>query len=216
MSLSQQWYRGGSGASTQTAEVGWQVQPGYWKTNDAVLFIYFTADNYDQAKYPGVKGGGCYNLSCGAFYQVDSEAVLGAPLTSSIPGGAQYEFTAQFYLFEGNWWLAINGTWIGYYPGSLYHGGQMTRNAEWIGFGVETFGTSGVWPVAGSGQWSNQGWTNAAYQANVFYYSTSEEAFWASLTAYQPSPKCYSASGPYSGDDGSVFFYVGGPGGSGC
>ena len=216
MSLSQQWYRGGTGAATQTAEVGWQVQPAYWKTNDAVLFVYWTANGYDAAQYPGIKGAGCYNLSCGAFYQVDNEAVLGAPLTSSIPGGDQYEFIAQFYLYKGDWWLAINGTWIGYYPGSLYHGGQMTRNAEAVEFGTETYATSGVWPVAGSGQWANGGWTNAAYQADVFYFSVGDEPTWAALTPYQPSPKCYSTSGPFTADNGSVFFYAGGPGGPGC
>ena len=92
----------------------------------------------------------------------------------------------------------------------------MTRNAEAIEFGTETYATSGVWPMAGSGQWANGGWTNAAYQSDIFYISVGDEAIWAALTAYQPSPKCYSTAGPFKSDNGSVFFYAGGPGGPGC
>jgi hypothetical protein len=216
MSLSQEWYVGGSGASTQTAEVGWQVQPGTWGTQDAVLFIYWTAKDYDQTNYPGALGGGCYNLTCAGFYQVSNQGFFGASLTSSIAGEAQYEFSAEYYLYNGNWWLAINGTWIGFFPGSIYQGGQMTSNAQLIQFGTETYATSGVWPPAGSGEFSNQGWSYAAYQRDLSYFSTSGEFISDDLTPYQPALACYSTSVPQTDDSGSVFFYVGGPGGAGC
>jgi hypothetical protein len=58
MSLSQQWYAGGS--PTQTAEVGWQAQPSVWGTYNSVLFIYWTADGYDNT--------GCYNLDKRRFH----------------------------------------------------------------------------------------------------------------------------------------------------
>lgn len=187
MSLSQEWYVGGSDASTQTAEVGWQVQPGLWGTQDAVLFIYWTANAYDQTDYPRSQGGGCYNLTCAGFYQLSNQGFLGAPVTSSIAGDAQYEISAAYYLYNGDWWLAINGTWIGFFPGSIYHGGQMTTNAQVIQFGTETYATDGVWPPAGSGEWSNQGWSYAAYQRDLSYFSTSGDSISDDLTPYQPA-----------------------------
>jgi hypothetical protein len=216
MSLSQEWYIGSAGASTQTAEVGWQVMPQLWGTKSPVLFIYWTANDYDQTDYPGIKGGGCYNLSCPGFYQTASDQMLGAPLSASTAGGAQYEFTAEYYLSGGNWWLAINGKWVGYYSGSLYHGGQMSRNSQLIEFGTETYGTASVWPPSGSGNWSSEGANFAAYQRDLFMIGLSGQSFWDSLTSYQPSPGCYTTTGPYSGTSGSVFFYAGGPGGRGC
>ena len=218
MSLSQQWYMGGSGASTQTAEVGWQVMPDYWGTNRAVLFIYWTAADYDQDNYPGIAGGGCYNMTCGAFVQTSSIYTLGGAFTTySTPGGPQYDFSAEFYLYQGNWWLAINGTYIGYFPGSLYRGGQMSRNAELIEFGTESVG-SPIWPAEGSGYWSTSGFGYAAYQRNVFYHNLSEATAPAALKLYQPAPACYSTAGPFvSNSPGwNVYFYEGGPGGSGC
>jgi len=216
MSLSQEWYVGGSDDSTQTAEVGWQVQPSAWGTQDPVLFIYWTANHYDQTDYPGSQGGGCYNLTCAGFYQVSNQGILGAPLTSSIPGDAQYEFSAAYYLYNGDWWLAINGNWIGFIPGSVYHGGQMATNAQVIQFGTETYATGGVWPAAGSGQFPDQGWSYAAYQSNLSYFSTDGQAIPDTLTPYQPAASCYTTSDPMTDDSGAVFFYVGGPGGSGC
>ncbi len=216
MSLAQEWYVGGSGAATQTAEVGWQVQPGFWQTQDSVLFIYWTANHYDQKNYPGSKGGGCYNMKCAAFYQVSSETFLGASVASSVYGDAQYELSAEFYLYKGNWWLAIDGTWVGYYPGSIYHGGQMTKNAQMIQYGTETYATNGYYPGAGSSDWASKEWTYAAYQRDIEYFSTGGQAVAPTLQAQQPSPACYTTDGPYVSDTGSVFFYAGGPGGSGC
>lgn len=56
-SLSQLWVLGGTGASTQTVEAGWNVFPSLYQ-NDARphFFIYYTADNYGNT--------GCYNLTC--------------------------------------------------------------------------------------------------------------------------------------------------------
>jgi hypothetical protein len=210
MSLSQEWYVGGSGASTQTAEVGWQVLPEKYGTSKPVLFIYWTADNYTN---------GCYNMDCIGFVQYNGQgATLGRAFTTiSTLGGPQYDFTAKFYMFQGNWWLAVNGTWIGYFPGTLYHGGQMTKYAQSVQFGSESVGST-VWPGEGSGQWATAGWAKAAYQRNMFYYDQSGNSVITTLTPYTPSPACYNTYGPFknSSADWQVFFYLGGPGGSGC
>jgi Neprosin len=135
----------------------------------------------------------------------------------STQGGTQYEFTAEYYLYEGNWWLALGGTWVGYYPGTIYRGGQMTRNAQVIEYGGETVGTR-IWPPMGSDRWANAGWRYAANQRNVFYIDINSVTWWANLTPMQPSPACYSTAGPFfSTQPGwGIYFFFGGPGGRGC
>jgi len=213
-SLSQEWYVGGSGDSTQTAEVGWQNWPGKWGSQDSRLFIYWTADHYANT--------GCYNLECAGFVQVDGFGLLGGGFANySTVGGDQYEFSAEYYMYQGNWWLAIDGTWIGYYPGSLYGSGQMASNAQIIQFGTESLAANGKWPAEGSGYMSGAGPSYAAYQRNLFYVSTTYDLFWDALTQEQPSPSCYTSSPQYSDNTSSdsgwtAYFYAGGPGGSVC
>jgi hypothetical protein len=209
-SLSQEWYIGGSGASTQTAEVGWQNFPNKYGSQASRLFIYFTADNYMTT--------GCYNLDCPGFVQTSNSVHFGGAFGSySSPGGAQCEVSAEYYFSQGNWWLAINGNWVGYYPGSLYRGGQLSRYATEIEFGTESVGTS-IWPPEGSGYWSTSGFGYAAYQRNLFLFTPSGGTMSDVLTPSIPSPRCYSVSGPYfsSSSGWGAYFYEGGPGGSGC
>jgi hypothetical protein len=209
-SLSQQWYAGGSGSALQTVEGGWQVFPQKYGTTNAVLFIYWTATGY--------QGTGCYNLDCPAFVQTNSNWSLGSRFVYySTLGGAQASIQLQWRLYAGNWWLYLQGQAVGYYPGSIYRGGQLTRNATLIEYGGETVGST-VWPSMGSGHFASAGWQYAAYQRNIFYLNTSSTTQWARLTAAQPSPTCYTVAGPsWSTTSGwGVYFYFGGPGGTSC
>jgi Neprosin len=187
-SLSQHWYSGGSGASLQTAEVGWQVYPGKYGNPNPVLFIYWTADDYNST--------GCYNLDCTAFVQVNSTWMLGGALSSvSVSGGNQAELEVAYYNYQGNWWLYLGGMSrsqaVGYYPASLYGTGQLARNATGIDYGGETVGTAS-WPPMGSGAFASTGYQKAAYQRNIYYFTTSHTAQFANLTAVQNSPSCYT------------------------
>jgi Neprosin len=204
-SLSQQWYVGGN----QTAEGGWQNYPSKYGSENAALFIYWTADGYQNT--------GCYNLDCAAFVQVNHNWYFGSGFANySVYGGAQYSLPMQWYLYAGNWWLQLGGQWVGYYPGSIYGGGQMSRNAQLIEYGGETVG-SWIWPPMGSGQFANTGWTHAAYQRTIWYRDTASSTHWAGLTAAQPSPSCYTDAGPAWGGAGwGIYFFFGGPGGTGC
>jgi len=220
-SLSQEWWVAGtfSGSDGQTAEVGWQNFPTkYGQGENSVLFNYWTADNYNNT--------GCYNLECAAFVQIAAQGTLGAKFSNySTLGGTQYEFSAEYRLYNGNWWLAIQGTWLGYYPGSLYSAkntGELAKNATQIQFGTESTGTT-LWPPEGSGNWPSKGFGQAAYQRNLFYVDTSGNSQWDQLTTSSfTSTKCYNIAGPYSvGPSGAapgwtVNIYDGGPGGSGC
>src|SRR6185369_1026606 len=94
-SISQQWYSGGSGGSTQTLEGGWQVLENKYDTKKAVLFTYWTADNYDKT--------GCYNLDCSGFVQVNNHWYLGGTWSSySTTGGTQWGFEMQWKYYRGN------------------------------------------------------------------------------------------------------------------
>jgi hypothetical protein len=204
-SLSQEWYIAGSGATTQTAEVGWQNYPAKYGSQNSALFIYYTADNYSST--------GCYNTDCGAFVQINSSWHFGSGFVNySVTGGTQYEFSAQYYFYQGNMWLALGGAWVGYYPGSLYQGGQMTQYAQLVEYGGESVGTT-TWPGEGSGAWANAGFGQAAYQSNLFYIDTSGAGIWETLTPDTPSTACYSIAGPYiNTGNWTRYFYMGGPG----
>ena len=68
-SLSQMWVVRGSGSNLETVETGWQKYRDLYGDYRPRLFIYFTPDNYGS--------GGCYNLSCGAFVQVNNSVYIG-------------------------------------------------------------------------------------------------------------------------------------------
>jgi hypothetical protein len=219
--LSQQWIVGGSGTGMQTVEGGW-VHSTKMFGSDAVLFIYFTPDDYST---------GCYNLDCTGFVQVDNTWTLGAGWSHySTLGGTQYIFTMQWQYYQGNWWLLLKGgggwTDVGYYPGSTYGSGPLASgNASRTTFGGEVCnGPSGGkctdpnWPVMGSGNFASAGWQQAAYQHDLFYINSSGTTVWSSLTAVTESSKCYSSSFTPSSSGGSwgSYIYFGGPGGYMC
>jgi hypothetical protein len=207
-SLAQLWTIGLSSGPVQTAEAGWQNYPALYGSENSALFIYWTADGYNQT--------GCYNLTCSAFVQTSSSLHLGAGFTNySIFHGPQYETQLQYYLYNGNWWLRFNGAWVGYYPGSIYRGGQLTRYSNLLEFGSESVGTT-VWPSEGSVLWANNGFTYAAYQRVLYYVNTSDTSIWDSLVADVPSPACYTVTQPSYNSSWGTFFYFGGPGGAGC
>jgi hypothetical protein len=183
-SLSQHWYSGGSGAALQTAEVGWQVYPGKYTNANPVLFIYWTAYDYNTT--------GCYNLDCTAFVQINNSWMLGGALSNvSVSGGTQAELEIAYYYYLGNWWLYIGGAAVGYYPGSIYRSGQLTKNATGVDYGGETVGT-GTWPPMGSGAFASTGYQKAAYQRSIYYFTTAHTSQYAQLTPVQNSPSCYT------------------------
>ncbi|HEY8021824.1 MAG TPA: neprosin family prolyl endopeptidase, partial [Thermoanaerobaculia bacterium] len=212
-SLSQEWYVGGASANLQTVEGGWQVFPRKYRTNNPATFIYWTPDNYTT---------GCYNLDCVAFVQVNRFFALGAGWGNwSVRGGAQVGFRMKWQLINGNWWLSMQGAgaaqWVGYYPGRIFRGGQLTRNATRAEFGGETFGTTS-WPPMGSGAFAAGGWRQAAFQRNIYYLDLTRTPIWTTLAPQQPSPACYTFAffAPAGGGAWGAYSFFGGPGGGGC
>lgn len=216
-SLSQQWYVGGSGNSTQTVEGGWVVYPDKF-SSQAVLFIYWTADKYTNT--------GCYDLECSGFVQINNHWYLGGTWTNySSAGGTQWGFELQWKLFSSNWWLFLKGPGtyeaVGYYPTSIYNGGQLATSASQIKYGGETDIENGSYPQMGSGQFASAGWQQAAYQHTIFYIPRDENdgvGVWASLTKVEASSSCYTIelTPASNGGNWGTYFFFGGPGGTTC
>jgi hypothetical protein len=216
-SLSQQWYAGGDGDGLQTVEGGWQVYNQKYGNNNARLFIFYTADNYQKKK--------CYNLDCAAFVQTNNNWFIGGPWSAySSSGGTQWGFEMQWKYFQGNWWLFLRGPGayeaVGYYPGSLFGNGQLARSASEITFGGEVTGSDNM-PQMGSGAFSDQGWQRAAFQNTIFYIPRDENngvGVWADLFEIEPNPRCYTIDITPASRGGSwgTYFYFGGPGGDAC
>jgi hypothetical protein len=219
-SISQQWYDGGGGDETQTVEGGWQVWPDKYNTNNAVLFIYWTADNYNNT--------GCYNLDCTGFVQTNNNWHLGGTWNHySSTGDGQWGFQLQWKLYAGNWWLFLQGAGnveaVGYYPTSIYNRGQLSQHATDIKYGGEVARKVGdVWPQMGSGAFANTGWEYASYQNSIFYIPRDEDdgvGTWANLTTVDEAlTTCYTITytSANSGSNWGTYIYFGGPGDKTC
>ncbi len=207
-SLSQQWYVAGSGSGTQTVEGGWVHYPAKFGSN-AVLFIFFTPNNYTS---------GCYDLDCTGFVQTSNAFALGGAWSNySTPGGTQWGFSEQWKYYQGNWWLFIQGTAIGYYPGSIYGSGPLaTGKSNLTEYGGETYTAGSNWPQMGSGRFANAGFGYAAYQNTIFYITQSYGSVWSSLSQIVTNPACYTFQYHDSSEGSSwgTYFYFGGPGGN--
>jgi hypothetical protein len=214
-SLSQVWYTGGN--PLQTVEGGWQVYPAKYGHSQPVLFIYWTADNYNNT--------GAYNLDSPGFVQVNNSFVIGGAWnTISTDGGTQWGFRLIWYRDPGtgNWWLWLQGagdlTAVGYYPHELYGDGQLSKYATDIAFGGEVTGqpnSSGQIYTGqmGSGAPANAGWQHAAFQKEVYYFPTSGGSAWANLTGFADSDRSYSVDVHNEGGNWGTYFFFGGHGG---
>lgn len=206
-SLSQVWFTAGS--PVQTVECGWQVYPQKYGHNKPVLFIYWTADGYNQT--------GNYNLDAPAFVQTNSSFVIGGAWdTISTTDGAQYGFQVSWYKDPGNhnWWLWLQGaganTAIGYYPATLFGSGPMATAAADAEFGGEVTGPASG--QMGSGAFSNTGYAKAAFQNNIGYFPTAGGGVQATLSPIVPDPSCYTIDiHSNSGSAWGSYFFFGGP-----
>lgn len=167
-SLGQLWLSAGSGAQHQTIEAGLQIRKdsfGDWAPH---IFVFYTTNNYFS--YGDNIGG--YNQDVAGWVQRSATLFPGAGITRvSTVGGTQYEvdFKVQYEL--GNWWIKVNGEWMGYYPNGLFANTGMRNQADTIFWGGEVFdaadhpGTSGT--DMGSGLFPWEGFGRAAYMRNL-------------------------------------------------
>jgi Neprosin len=220
MTLSQTWIVAArTDGKLQTVESGWQVWEG-WGTKSAVPFIYFTTNSYDQNEGPAK--GGCYNKSatCNQFVMWTSDIILGRALPASSPTGQQTTLALEWFLKpNGNWWVKINGVWVGYYPKETFGEGPLPAGGQIIDFGGEA---TGLLPIAemGSGRFARDGFGFAAFQSDLAYYdmigklvSLSDQS--NPLKESTSDPICYTfqfGGLPQVAGASGLYFFFGGPG----
>jgi hypothetical protein len=223
-SLAQQWWTAGSGGGLQTVESGWHVFPQLYNGDPLTrLFIFFTNNGY-QTGPNGWPTGSAYNLTqvpgLGGFVQTDNTWVIGGSFAASQPGGDQQGFLMAWRLdtANGNWWLYLqaggNAVPVGYYPGTIFRNGLLTRGATRIDFGGEMCSQNNGRQTGqmGSGQPASAGWQYAAYQGAIAYAPVGGGALApATLIADQQDAPAYTID-LHNNEGGQTYFYFGGPG----
>lgn len=208
MSISQVWMRGGAGQALQTVECGWHVYPKKYGNNWPHLFTFWTAKGYDDRT--------AYNGEDHSFvFNQNSPYRLGGVLSPvSQQNGPQYVYSLFWVMHEGNWWFYVQAAdqahAVGYYPGSVFQNGQLSRYAERVDFGGETYSQVRP-PQMGSGRFAQDGGRKAAYQYNVSYIDNNNTAVPANLDPIATSPELYNIALSPPTPGGSAF-YFGGPG----
>jgi hypothetical protein len=117
------------------------------------------------------RGGwhGAYKPSPGFVPKSTTTAFTGGLLQASVVGGPQYEHRFEIQLYQGNWWLAHNDEWFGYYPGSLFMRLQdYSCDLRWY---TEVYDNGKVpgwtWTDGGSGEFAAAGFDNVAGQGTA-------------------------------------------------
>ncbi|CAL5404435.1 unnamed protein product [Camellia sinensis] len=125
-------------------QVGWRVDPTLFGDSSSRLFIYTNAGQSH-----------CFNTNCPGFVIVDTDIPLGSVIEEvSIPGETPIELEIYILqdLVNGNWWLGVANTNVGFWPKSILGGGlaNLASHAEW---GGEVFSPPGIpKPAMGGGQ----------------------------------------------------------------
>lgn len=205
----------GSGSGKQTVEAGHQAYRDLYGDWVPHLFIFYTTNGYTSS---GDNMGG-YNQDVDGWVQYSGTIY---PEAKSSPlsqfGGTQYVMSLKWQLWEGNWWLRVNGVWMGYYPASLFSTTGLRTQADkiaWYGEVVDSTNAGTTETDMGNGHWPYEGWQHCAYMNNLYYQS----ATGGTLSRYNPSSvyatndMCYDVEGHFD-DTGSwgPYFWWGGSG----
>lgn len=214
-SLGQLWLLRGSGAGRQTLEVGHQEYRDIYGDWVPHLFVFYTTNNYTEQ---GDNLGG-YNQLVDGWVQYATTIHPGAISTPlSQAGGAQFVMPLKVQLWEGNWWVRVNGTWIGYYPASLYSTSGLRSQADRLDWGGEVVdggdhaGTTRT--DMGNGRWPSEGWQHCAYMSNLRFQSSTRGGMRDfDGRSGAEFPNCYAIeSHMKSGSSWGSYFWWGGSG----
>jgi hypothetical protein len=219
-SLGQVWVSRGAGSQHQTVEVGLQVRKDSFGDWEPHVFVYYTTNNY--AADGDFIGG--YDRDVKGYVQ-HSQVIY--PRTRISPtsqiGGTQYEMEFKVQLSGGNWWLKVNGEWMGSYPTSLFAATGLRGEADRLDFGGEVFdaqahpGTTNT--DMGSGLFPWEGYGRAAFMRSLMI-QTDQAGAMAAFTgvASADQPDCYGIAANLSGAGvwGSHFFWGGSGRNSAC
>jgi len=223
-SILQIWLQNYDKPELQSIEGGWTVDRNLDGDTQPHVFTYYTTNGYTQ---DGNDLGG-YNRTVNGWVQYSNSVFPGIRINgTSTYGGTQYEISMKFQLYKEptngqlNWWVSVQGIWMGYYPASLFNGG-IGNKAEWLGMGGEVYSSlanpAGTHDQMGSGHHANDGWTRAAFLRNMRYQNNLNGA----MSNYDGAPEDDTATGtgtsPYtidahmnSGSSWASYCYLGGP-----
>jgi hypothetical protein len=202
-SVSQIFALRGSGGDIQTVEAGWVKRPG----GVAKLFAFTTNDNYINDQ--------CWNTDCfvmqsGSPFTLD----LGWDVYSQIDGN-QYDNLMLLYKdgANGDWWLRIDGSWVGCWPRSRFDSAGLQSEAAYIGSQGEVYQSAATTTTdMGSGRPASDWYQKAAYQKGLQYVDTSN--FYQSASSFGSSAthsSCYSIiAGMDTSSDWQRYFFFGG------
>jgi len=109
---------GTHGTTLQTIEAGKIEKVPLTGDQRPHFFVYYTTNAYSNV---GDWEGG-YNIADKGFIQYLFSRAPNMVLTSSVSGGRQVDLGVTIYYDKpcdgcgGNWWVAFNSQWVGYYP----------------------------------------------------------------------------------------------------
>ncbi|CAL5327766.1 unnamed protein product [Camellia sinensis] len=188
-------------------QVGWRVDPSLFGDARTRLFIYTNAGQSH-----------CFNTNCPGFVIVDTDIPLGLVIEEvSIPGGTQIEM--EIYIFQdlanGNWWLGVANTNIGFWPKRILSDGlaNLASHVEW---GGEVFSPPGTpKPAMGGGYFPIQDTKYDAYFRHIALKSPSGGDIIPQTYEFTTNIKLYEVKDEgYQGADYGHLVLYGGPGGS--
>jgi len=178
-SILQVWLQNYDKPQVQSVEGGWTVDQSLNGDTQPHIFTYYTTNGYSA---DGDNIGG-YNALHKGWVQYSSTSTTGSVVFPGIRingvstfGGTQLDVSMKFQLYaepntgQFNWWVAVQGIWMGYYPASLFNGG-LGNKADWVGCGGEGYSSladpSQTQDQMGSGWQAQAGWTRAAFLRNL-------------------------------------------------
>lgn len=218
-SLAQLWVVGGvehgkAPERAQTVEAGWHVARGMYGDDVPRLFGYWTPDGYET---------GCYNLACAGFVQVSQRVGLGARFVRfnepERAQGTSVQMTIVKDGAEGDWWLWVDGEWVGYWPRDLFSGDGLRERAELVEVGGEVHSLHS--PAAhtrthmGAGSLVARAGARAAWIDRILNHAAPGELTTPELKLQITDRHCYDAELTRSGgrrDDSEPVLLFGGPG----
>ncbi len=205
-----------SNKGMQTLEAGHQEYRDLYGDWVPHLFVYYTTNGYSSN---GDNVGG-YNRDVDGWVQYSSSIYPGATSSpTSTPGGAQFVLHIKYQLWQGNWWLACNGHWIGYYPASLFAPEALRSQADRVDFYGEIVDSgshsSATKTDMGSGYWAEYRWPYSGFMCNLLYQydSAGHMKNYSAGSVWATDTKEYDVEAHMnSGSSWDSYFWFGGPG----
>jgi hypothetical protein len=223
-SILQVWLQNYSTGVTQSIEGGWTVDQSLNGDTQPHVFTYYTTNGYKQ---DGDNEGG-YNTKHKGWVQYSASVFPGIRINgTSTFGGQQFEISMKFQLYQEpnstdvNWWVSIQGIWMGYYPATLFKTG-LAVDVDWAGSGGEVYSSLSnpeqTQDQMGSGHQASEGWAKAAYLRNL-RVQTDMSGTMAENNGYGTTDAASpGGADPYtisldmeSGSNWDSYFFVGGP-----